>query len=249
MRTQQLYLDDSYLKEMDAEILDILPEGEGRYRVVLDQTVFYPMGGGQATDQGKLEGDLIAEVYQVLNKDGDIWHFVKTSNAPALGMKVHGSINWDRRYKNMKLHSAGHIIDFAMYLLGYSPKTLFPMKADHDKNPHIIYQGTLTKDIKQKLQDEQSSSSLQSKTNELVEKNLEISWYFQPFEDLQKEAIYLQPGLPTNKPLRTLKLAGIGAVADGGTQVKKTSEVGKIIIESIENQDNLTLIKYSLAKI
>lgn len=238
MKTKQLYLDDSYLKEMDAEILDVLPEGEGRYRVVLDKTVFYPMGGGQATDQGKLEGDnWSGEVYQVLNKDGDIWHFVKTSNAPTVGMKVHGSINWDRRYKNMQLHSAGHIIDFAMYLLGYSPKILVPMKADHDKNPHIVYQGNLTEDIKQKLQD---------KINELVSKNLEFSWYFQPLEDLQKEAIYLQPGLPTNKPLRTLKLEEVGAVADGGTQVKKTSEVGKIKIESIQNQDNLTLIKYSI---
>lgn len=238
MKTQQLYLDDSYLKEMAAEILEVLPEGESRYKLILDKTVFYPMGGGQATDQGKLEADnWSGEVYQVLNKDGEIWHFVKANAAPTVGMKVHGSINWDRRYKNMKLHSAGHIIDFAMYLLQYSPKTLIPMKADHDKNPHIVYQGTLKGDIKQKLQDE---------TNKLVEKNLEISWYFQPLEDLQKEAIYLQPGLPTNKPLRTLKLEGVGAVADGGTQVKKTSEVGKINIDSIENQDNLTLIKYSI---
>jgi len=238
MKTKQIYLDDSYLKEMDAEILEVLPEGENRYRVVLDKTVFYPMGGGQATDQGTLTGETWSgEVYQVLNKDGEIWHFVKANNVPTLGMKVHGVINWERRYKNMKLHSAGHIIDFAMYLLQYSPKTLIPMKADHDKNPHIVYQGTLTDNIKQKLQDA---------TNELVEKNLEISWYFQPLEDLQKEAIYLQPGLPTNKPLRTLKLEGVGAVADGGTQVKKTSEVGKIKIETIENQDNLTLIKYSI---
>ncbi len=238
MKTKQLYLDDSYLKEMDAEILEVLPEGQDRYRIVLDKTVFYFFFGGQATDQGRLDGDnWTGEVYQVLNKDGEIWHYVKTNNIPTVGIKVHGTINWDRRYKNMKLHSAGHIIDFAMYLLEYSPKTLMPMKADHDKNPHIVYQGNITDDIKQKLQD---------KTNDLVSKNLEISWYFQPLEDLQKEAIYLQPGLPTNKPLRTLKLEGVGAVADGGTQVKKTSEVGKIIIESIEKQDNLILIKYSI---
>ncbi len=193
MKTQQLYLEDSYLKEMDAEILDVQSEGEGRYRVILDKTVFYPMGGGQATDQGKLEGEYSAEVYQVLNKDGEIWHFVKSSTTPSVGMKVHGVINWDRRYKNMKLHSAGHIVDFAMYVLGYSPKNLIPIKADHDKNPHIVYEGILDEDIKQKLED---------KANELIDKNLEISWYFQPLEDLQKEAIYLQPNLPTNKPLR-----------------------------------------------
>lgn len=237
MKTQQLYLDDSYLKEMDAQILEVQPEGEGRYRVILDKTVFYPMGGGQATDQGILSGDLSGEVYQVIHRDGEIWHFVKTSTYPTMGMKVHGIINWDRRYRNMRLHSAGHIIDFAMYVLGYSPKILMPMKADHDKNPHIVYEGILGKDIKQKLED---------KANELVDKNLEISWYFQALEDLQKEAIYLQLGLPTNKPLRTLKLEGVGAVADGGTQVKNTSEVGKITIESIDNEDNLTLVRYSV---
>ncbi|OGE19055.1 hypothetical protein A3J19_05050 [Candidatus Daviesbacteria bacterium RIFCSPLOWO2_02_FULL_41_8] len=249
MKTKPLYLDDSYLKEMDADVLEVLPEGEGVFRLILDQTVFYPMGGGQATDQGKLEADnWSGEVYQVLNKqsllsrklenrDGEIWHFIKTSGTPAVGAKVHGSINWDRRYKNMKLHSAGHIIDFAMFLLGLSPKILVPLKADHNKNPHIIYQGTLEEDIKQKLED---------RTNELVAKNLKLTWYFQPLEDLQKEAIYLIPGLPTNKPLRTLKLEGVGAVADGGTQVKTTGEVGKINIESIEKEDGLTIIRYSI---
>ncbi len=239
MKTNPLYLDDSYLKEMDAEVLEVLPEGKDVYRVILDQTVFYPMGGGQATDQGELKGDnWVGEVYQVINRDGEIWHFVKAINAPTVGIKVHGSINWDRRYKNMKLHSAGHIIDCAMFLLGLSPQTLIPIKADHNKNPHIIYQGTLGEDIKQKLPD---------KTNELVTKNLKLTWYFQPLENLQKEAIYLIPGLPTNKPLRTLNLEGVGAVADGGTQVKNTNEVGKIKIESVENEEGLTIVKYSIA--
>ena len=124
-------------------------------------------------------------------------------------------------------------------ILGYSPKTLLPMKADHDKNPHIVYQGTLKEDIKQQLED---------KANELVTQNLEFSWYFQPFEVLQKEAIYLQPGLPTNKPLRTLKLAGVGAVADGGTQVKNTSEVGKISVDSIDQEEGNTVVKYSITE-
>lgn len=238
METKQIYLDDSYAKEMDAQILDVQSEGEDRFRVILDQTVFYPMGGGQSTDQGKLEGDnWFGEIYQVLSKDGEIWHFIKTDKAPVVGMKVKGIINWDRRYRSMRLHSAGHIIDFAMYLLGYSPKTLMPLKADHDKNPHIIYKGVLTENIKQPLED---------KANELVTSNLQFSWYFQPMESLQKEAIYLQPGLPTNKPLRTLKLEGIGAVADGGTQVKHTGEVGKISIDSIEQEDGFVKVKYSL---
>lgn len=238
MRTKQIYLDDSYLKEMDASILEVASEGEGRYRLILDKTVFYPMGGGQATDQGTLKNETGQyEVYQVMNKDGEIWHYVKSPTALQIGDVVHGAINWERRYKNMKLHSAGHIIDFAMFVLGYSPITLVPIKADHDKNPHIVYQGVSHEEIQKNLEE---------KVKGLVKDKLVFSWYFQPLEELQKDAIYLQPGLPTNKPLRTLRLEGIGAVADGGTQVKNTSEVENIHIIGVEEKEGNTIIKYSL---
>lgn len=238
MKTKQLYLDDSYLQEVDAQILEVISDGTNQYRVLLDKTVFYPMGGGQPTDQGKLVAkDWEGNVYQVLTKDGEIWHYLKSSVAPKAGDSAHGVIDWSRRYKNMKVHSAGHVIDFAMYLLGYSPKQLSPLKADHGKKPYILYQGAIDKDLKQ---------DLENKSNELVEKNLQFSWLFQPYEDLQKEAIYLQPGLPTNKPLRTLRLESIGAVADGGTQVHATNEVGKIMINSIETINGNTMVNYSL---
>lgn len=239
MQTKQLYLDDSYLKEMDAKILEVKPEGQDRWRLLIDQTVFYPMGGGQPTDQGNFTSpSWNAPVYMVMNKDGEIWHYVNSSVAPVIGTTLHGVLNWDRRFKNMRVHSAGHVIDFAMFLLGYSPKTLMPLKGDHGKKPYVMYQGAVNEDIKQKLED---------KTNELVEKDLKFSWLFQSFEELQKEAIYLQPGLPTDKPLRTLRLETVGAVADGGTQVHSTKEVGKISIPSIENRGEGMVVNYLLA--
>lgn len=240
MKTNPLYLDDSYLKEMDAQILEVIPDGANQYRLLLDNTIFYPMGGGQSTDQGKFtSGTWTGSVYQVMMKDGDIWHWVKTQTTPQVGETIHGEIDWNRRYKNMRVHSAGHIVDFALYLLGYSPSPLHPGKADHGKKPYIIYTGVLDKDIKQELE---------NKANELVEKDLKFSWEFQPFEALQKEAIYLQPNLPTNKPLRTFRLEGVGAVADGGTQLHTTKEAGKILITAIETLPGIeTTIHYALA--
>lgn len=238
MKTKLLYLDDSYLKEVDATIVDVQPDNNGMYKLILDQTIFYPMGGGQPTDQGKLSSDSWqGNVNEVLLKEGEVWHYVKTQTASTVGMKVHGVLDWDRRYKNMRYHSAGHIIDYAIYLLGYSPKTLSPQKADHGKHPYIEYMGTVNEDIKEKLQE---------KVNELIAKDLTISWEFQPYEALQKEAIYLQPNLPTNKPLRTLRLEGVGAVADGGTQIRKTSEAGKVSVDFIESIADITRIHYSL---
>jgi Ser-tRNA(Ala) deacylase AlaX len=137
----------------------------------------------------------------------------------------------------MKVHSGGHVIDFSMYLLGYSPKFLHPWKGDHGKKPFVLYQGRLNEDIK---------NDLQEKVDELIAQNLKFSWSFEPLEVLEKEAIYLQPGLPKNKPLRALRLIGIGAVADGGTIVSSTQEVGKILVLSIDTSETETTIRYQL---
>lgn len=239
MQTKLLYLEDSYLKEMAAKVLEVKEESPGQWRVILDQTVFYPIGGGQPTDQGKItSGNWLGDVYLVMMKDGEVWHYIKAQSPPTVGSQVKGIINWDRRYKNMRVHSAGHVIDFALYMLGYSPQKLLPQKGDHGKKPFIMYQGTLDKDIKQELE---------NKSNELVEKNLKFSTVFQPFEDLKKEAIYLQPGLPTNKPLRTLRLETVGGVADGGTQVATTKEIGRITIAEINSSEGNTIIRYAVA--
>jgi alanyl-tRNA synthetase len=232
-------MEDSYVQEMDATILDILPEGEKRWRMTLDKTVFYPMGGGQPTDQGELISDTWkGKVYQVLTRDGEIWHYVESDSQPAIGTSVHGKIDWSRRYQNMRMHSAGHVIDFALHLLGYSPSPLSPQKGDHGKKPFIMYAGTLGKDIRQELEE---------KSNELVAKAMTLTTAFVPLEELEKDAIYLQPGLPTGKPLRKLTLIGVGSVADGGTQVKNTKEIGNISILSASEENESTIITYKVA--
>ena len=239
MKTKLLYLDDSYLTSMDAEIVEVDEPSPGRYRVVLDQTVFYPIGGGQATDQGKLTAEgWEGQVQEVVIKDGEVRHFATSKTPPQVGMKVKGEINWDRRYKLMKIHSGGHIVDFAIYLLGYSPSPLMPYKGDHGKDAFIVYKGVVDKDIRQEVE---------AKANELIAKNLKITWSFAPLEELEKEAIYLQPGLPTNKPLRKITLEGVGSVADGGTQVKETGEVGKIEVASITAENEETIVKYRVS--
>jgi len=237
MKTKLTYLDDPYIKEMTAQILDVIQEKEGVWKLILDQTVFYPMGGGQPTDQGTIQfpDGSKGEVYQVMLKDGEVYHYVKTTISPTPGMEVKGTIDWERRYKNMRVHSAGHVIDFSLYLLGYSPELLQPMKGDHGKKPFILYQGVIEKNFKDELQ---------QKTNELIANAMNFSWKFDLLENIEKDALYLQPGLPKNKPLRALKLEGVGIVADGGTIVASTKEVGTINITEIEIAEGNTYIKY-----
>jgi len=238
MKTKPLYLENSYLKSMRAVVLDVTPESSGKWRVVLSETVFYPKGGGQPADQGILfakgwEG----KVYQVLVVDGEIIHYIESSQEPKVGLEVEGQIDWDRRYRYMRLHSAGHVIDFALFLLGYSPRKLMPIKADHGKQPTIWYQGVAEEDFREELE---------QKANDLVAENLAFTTAFASYDELKENAIYLQPNLPTNKPLRMLMLENVGCVADGGTQVHHTEEVGPIKILPIEVKEGNTLIRYEL---
>lgn len=233
--TKELYLENSYAKTMSATVLEIYPEAQGKWKLVLSETVFYPKGGGQPTDQGILFGkDWKGRVYQVLIQEGKIYHYVEIDKSPALGEEVKGEIDWERRYSNMRLHSAGHIIDFALNLLKYK---LTPLKADHGQKATIWYQGILNSDFRE---------ALETKANSLVSENLQFSTQFVSHDLLAEKALYLQPNLPTNKPLRMLTLETVGSVADGGTQVSKTKEVGPIRLLPIEIKDGITLIRYSL---
>ncbi|MBA3957130.1 MAG: alanyl-tRNA editing protein [Parachlamydiaceae bacterium] len=236
--TIPLYLHNAYLKEAEATILEVVKESDKRWLIAMDQTLFYPRGGGQSTDQGIIISDSWkGKVTQALQKEDRIVHEVEGDQPPAIGTVVKQILDWERRYLHMRLHSAGHVVDFALYLLGYSPALLMPLKGDHGKKAVICYQGTLEKDIKEELE---------KKANELVARNLTFSFKLVGHKELEQESIYLQPGLPKNKPLRLLSLNEVGSVADGGTQVNKTSEVGKISILPIETKAGMTYIHYRL---
>lgn len=237
--TIPLYLHNAYLKEAQATILEVVKESDKKWQIVLDQTIFYPRGGGQSTDQGILFTDTWkGKVYQALLKGEKIIHYVESDEPPPVGSPLQMVLDWDRRYLHMRLHSAGHVVDFALYLMGYCPKLLNPLKGDHGKKPFIGYQGIVDKDFREELE---------KKANELVAQDLDFSFRLVEHEELERESIYIQPGLPKNKPLRLLTLNGIGSVADGGTQVNKTSEVGRISILPIEVKDGMTYVHYRLS--
>ncbi|NWJ49074.1 MAG: alanyl-tRNA editing protein [Chloroflexi bacterium] len=243
MQTEPVYLTEPYLRQMSARVLEILPEAAKRFRVLLDTTVFYPMGGGQPTDQGILSwgGATQAKVYQVMMKEGEIWHYLESESVPfEVGQVVLGELDWERRYQNMRVHTGGHLVDFALFRLGFVPEILKPLKGDHGKKPFVLYEGSVVSHA------ELSPDSLTQAIAELIKEERKLSWEFAPLEKLQSDAIYLQPGLPTHKPLRKLTLDGVGSVADGGTLVRNTAEVGSVTINAIEEKDGQVKVSYQL---
>src|SRR5690606_4960813 len=105
--TALLYMDDSYLREFEAVVLDVTAEGD----VILDQTAFYPTGGGQPNDTGRLiAGDLAWDVVDVRKRGATVLHRIAGDGAPEVGQQVRGEIDWDRRYKLMRTHTALHVL-------------------------------------------------------------------------------------------------------------------------------------------
>src|SRR5690606_12594520 len=103
-----MYLDDSYISEFDATVADVTPDGA----IILDCTAFYVTGGGQPHDTGTLtDGHYTRQVTEVKRRDGQVVHTVSPdSPAPEVGATVHGVIDWDRRYRLMRTHSALHVL-------------------------------------------------------------------------------------------------------------------------------------------
>jgi alanyl-tRNA synthetase len=106
-RTVKLYYEDPYMREFEAKVLSI--EGD---EVVLDRTAFYPEGGGQAGDTGVIDGVRVTDT-QI--RDGFVAHILETPPRFKVGDSVKCGIDWERRYRIMKLHSAAHIMEHFLW--------------------------------------------------------------------------------------------------------------------------------------
>jgi misacylated tRNA(Ala) deacylase len=221
--TELLYQTDSYVKEFDAVVTAVDAETRA---VVLDQTAFYPGGGGQPNDTGEL-AFVSGEVYPVekVKKQGaDVLHFLGGSAPlPQVGAQAHGKINWEQRYLLMRTHSALHVLcgtvfrDYGALVTGGNME---PGKGRMDFEFERL-QGELVGEIESAVNKEVAAD------REVRVKILPRKEAFQ-IPDLIRTKINLLPeGI---MEVRTVEIVGLDLQADGGTHVKNTSEIGKIKI-------------------
>ncbi len=216
--TDLLYMDDSYMREFDAIVRDVNEAGQ----VVLDQTAFYAGGGGQPCDTGTLSsGDKTWRVTKVSKSGGEIVHTLEGDDPPAVGTSVHGSIDWDQRYKLMRTHTALHVLCGTVFNEYGAQVTGGNMSADkarmdfelEDLNPERV-------------------AHIEELANKAIASNLPVSWRSLPREeafqipDLIRTKINLLPESITE--VRVVEIEGLDLQADGGTHVHNTSEVGGI---------------------
>ncbi len=219
MKTVQVYLEDSYIKEMDAEVVEV---GEG---VVLDRTIFYAAAGGQPSDLGVIEGGREYMVKDVAKRE-EIVHI--TDPLPSIGEKVRLKIDWERRYKHMRHHTAIHVVssiamrEFGAMITG-----------------NQISQEYSRIDFNFKDWNNNISKLLQDRVNEELLKNHEVTVLSMKREEILnvEGALKVDPRLlPSSEMLRVVKIGEIDMQPDGGTHVKNTSEVGAIDIYKTENK-------------
>lgn len=228
MQTKQIYYQNSYQKELECKVISVEPAGNLQ-NVIVDQTIFYPEGGGQPCDRGML-GE--AKVEYVRFSNGEIIHQVKGIINPEITVK--GILDWDWRYKYMKIHTAGHLLhDVLMTLVS----NLVPLKGSHGKKAFLEYQGNF--DISKKTE-------IETKVNEILNHDLPIVTKETTFTELEKDCKFLPPNLPKNKPLRMIKIGDYPSMPDGGIHVKSTKEIGKIWIANLTSGGGIVNIRYSV---
>ena len=214
--TKKLWLLDNYKKEFDATII----KNKNDY-VCLDQTVFYPIGGGQPSDTGFLEWNKKkSEVKEIIKKGDTIKHIIN-GEKPPVGTKIHGHINWDKRYSHMKMHTAQHIISGIIFD-DYNARTVGnQIHADYSRvDFHPV--NFSEKDIE----------NIEKKFNEIIKQNLPIKIYEEERESLIKRVDQQRANLDLLPKfiikLRIVEIEGFDICPCAGTHVRNTSEIPKI---------------------
>ncbi|MBU0979546.1 MAG: alanyl-tRNA editing protein [Nanoarchaeota archaeon] len=221
--TKPLYLEDSYMKEFTAKVTSV----DG-CKVELDQSAFYPESGGQPGDQGKIFiGDDEFNVKLARKDKGRTVHEVeKEGLAPC--DEVTGEIDWERRYRLMRMHTAAHVLSGII-----SQET----GADITGNQLGIERSRI--DFSLQDFDREQLQSYEGEANELIAKELPVNMVTLPREEAFKipSIVKLRMMLPESvKQIRIVDIEGFDKQACGGTHVKNIKEIGNVSITGAENK-------------
>jgi len=219
--TAQLFREDSYLKECTATV--VASDAAG---IVLDRTVFYPMGGGQPGDTGTLRWDTgqVTIIDTRYGEDGDIRHVTEEgAMLPACGTEVTACIDWDRRYRHMRMHTALHLLG-AVLRYGVTGGNISATKSRLDF------------DMEDTIDKEQVTAAMRK----LVAEDHAVScrWISDEELDAQPDLVRtmsVQPPRGAGK-VRLLEIEGVDLQPCGGTHLRTTGEVGQVSVGKVEKK-------------
>ncbi|MDW8097885.1 MAG: DHHA1 domain-containing protein [Anaerolineae bacterium] len=221
---KRLYLHDSYLTEFEAAVME-RAWLDGAPAVVLDQTAFYPEGGGQPADRGTLNGVPVVDVRMI---DGHVWHVLA---GELEAKRVHGVVDWARRWDHMQQHTGQHILSQAFIAVAGVETVAF----------HLSEEAS-TIDLNRTGLNEATLSAVEQTANRVVWENRLVRARFVTSEELSALPLRRPPQM--HEHVRIVEIEGFDWSACGGTHVRATGEVGLIKITRIERRGKETRVTF-----
>ena len=214
--SELLFREDPYLRSCEATVVAVHPEG-----VELDRTVFYPMGGGQAGDTGTMGA---WSVLDTRKRENSVVHVLEPGATPQPGMQVKLELNWDRRYRLMRYHTALHLLGSVVQ----APVTGGRIAED---KAHLDFDIEMEKLVKE---------AIESRLHELIAAAVETkaSWISDAELGARPDLVKTMSVAPPRGEgrVRLLDIPGVDLQACGGTHVKNTGEIGRLAIARIRSE-------------
>ena len=230
--SENVYSTDAYAREIDATVVEVDPDANA---VLLERTVFYPGGGGQPADEGELIGSSGGDwrVTGAKKRGDDVWHtLAEGTELPAIDTSVTARLDWERRHRLMRTHSALHVLCGVVWRDHQASVTggnMEPLSGRMDFEFETM-SGELVGDIERQV-------------NEEIDADREIRVAILPREeafaipDLIRTKINLLPEGITE--VRTIEIVGLDLQADGGTHVAHTGEIGHVKVTGYESKGRI----------
>lgn len=226
---EKLYYTNQYIRDFTAEIIEIR-EIENKFHVLLDKTAFFPGGGGQFGDLGKIDDYEVISVYE---EDKKVYHIL--DKKPIKIHKVKCSIDWDRREDGMHQHFGQHVLSGCFFKTFNSNTTGFHLGNEYS-----------TVDIDGNL-DEEKIREIELLANEIIRQNIQVETLLPTKRELKK--IWVRRALPnTNEEIRVVKIGDLDTNACCGVHPKSTSELRMIKIKKWEKHKSSTRIEFLAGK-
>ncbi|HEX7078668.1 MAG TPA: DHHA1 domain-containing protein [Candidatus Eisenbacteria bacterium] len=223
--TQRLYYQDSQLRSFHATVLESRPDGEG-VSARLDVTAFYPGGGGQPADRGRLGG---VPVLDVAEEGGAIWHRLGGALGP--GASIEGELDWPRRFDHMQQHTGQHILSRAFVDLARADTRSFHMGEE-----------IVTIDVDHPGPDADLLARVEGRANEIVWEDREVRTVVVTPERAREFPLRKAPEVEGD--VRVVEVDGFDWSACGGTHVRRAGQVGLIAILGAERYKGGTRIPF-----
>ncbi|ASJ01910.1 alanyl-tRNA editing protein AlaX [Thermococcus profundus] len=213
----KLFYEDPYLRETTTRVLEVKDLGSGMVSLKLEETIFYPEGGGQPSDRGTIEGDGFRITVERVEETDGIWHSGRLEGRlPKEGDRVRLTLDWEWRYENMKNHTGQHILSAVL-------KKLY----DLETTGFQIFDGYNKIEVNGKV-DWEMITRAEIEANRVVSEGIPITVEEYKYLPDDVVSILRKHVSKVKDRVRIVKIGDVDVTPCGGTHVRNTSEVGPI---------------------